>query len=381
VAQNFGADPVLLPLTRLAVHRARDWSADLGLADPMLAAEDATVLGVRLDEADNGHEDDPAGAPSFVDPFGQPLLRDLLVVAAENRRLRDEPLHRRLEQEADDLHRVLEAQVRAEGHRLRDGKLLALAEFAAGAGHEINNPLAVISGQAQYLLGHQADWFPGDVGGEAGKTLKAIIAQTRRIHGLLRDLMQFARPLPPRPTWTDLPTLLGEVAAALGELAGQRRVRVEVASRAERLPVYVDAEQVRTALSCLLRNAVEAAPTEGWARLRLMEPAGADRVEVAVEDNGPGPELAQRESLFDPLYSGRPAGRGRGLGLPIAWRLAGVQGGDVRLDTTRPPEPTRFVMTLPRIPFPTPAPQPLDTAAVPSSFVTPLPDVTANGRH
>ena len=88
-------------------------------------------------------------------------------MAAENRRLRDAPLHRRLEQEADDLHRALEAQARAAGRRLRDGKLTALAEFAAGAGHEINNPLAVISGQAQYLLGHQADWFPGDAGGEA----------------------------------------------------------------------------------------------------------------------------------------------------------------------------------------------------------------------
>jgi two-component system NtrC family sensor kinase len=262
--------------------------------------------------------------------------------------------------------------VREEGHRLRDGRLIALAEFAAGAGHEINNPLAVISGQAQYLLGHQADWFPGDAEGEARKALKVIIAQTRRIHGLLRDLMQFARPLPPRPAWTDLPTLLGEVAASLGELAGQRRVRVEVVARAE---------QVRVALNCLLRNAVEAAPAEGWARLRLVEPAGADRVEVAVEDSGPGPDLGQRESLFDPFYSGRPAGRGKGLGLPIAWRLAGEQGGDVRLDVTRPPEPTRFVLTLPRLLVSGPESQPLDTAAVPSSFVTPLPDVTANGRH
>jgi signal transduction histidine kinase len=384
VAQSFGADPVLFPLTRLAVHRGRELGADLGLVDPGLAAEDAAVLGIRPDEVDRAdHEqgDDPARAALFVDPFGQPLLRDLLAVAAENRRLRDGPMHRRLEREADDLYRVLDAQVREEGRRVRDGKLTALAEFAAGAGHEINNPLAVISGQAQYLLGHQADWFPGDAGGEAGKALKVIIAQTRRIHGILRDLMLFARPLPPRPAWTDLPTLLGEVAASLGELAGQRRVRIEVASRAERLPVYLDTEQVRTALNCLLRNAVEAAPAEGWARLRLVELAGADRVEVAVEDSGPGPDLGQRDSLFDPFYSGRPAGRGRGLGLPIAWRLAGEQGGDVRLDATRPPEPTRFVLTLPRFPVPSPASPLLDPGAVPSPFVTPLPDVTANGRH
>jgi len=57
-----------------------------------------------------------------------------------------------------------------------------------------------------------------------------------------------------------------------------------------------------------------------------------DAITIAVEDNGPGPEAAQRPLLFDPFFSGRTAGRGRGLGLPIAWRLAHLQGGDVRLE-------------------------------------------------
>ena len=52
----------------------------------------------------------------------------------------------------------------------------------------------------------------------------------------------------------------------------------------------------------------------------------------------------EREHLFDPFYSGRKAGRGRGLGLPTAWRLARQHGGDVRFAGA---EPTRFVLTLP----------------------------------
>ena len=68
----------------------------------------------------------------------------------------------RLEVEIDHLRLALEEQVQAEGERLHSAKLEALAEFAAGAGHEINNPLAVISGQAQYLLSHEANWFVGD---------------------------------------------------------------------------------------------------------------------------------------------------------------------------------------------------------------------------
>ena len=125
-------------------------------------------------------------------------------------------------------------QARGEAERLRQAKLSALAEFAAGAGHEINNPLAVISGQAQYVLSHGEEWLASDEEGATRKALQAIIGQTKRVHAILVDLMQFARPAPSRPEWFDLPSLLGEVAASLGEQAGSRGVRLEVrgASRA-----------------------------------------------------------------------------------------------------------------------------------------------------
>src|SRR5262249_42607023 len=121
---------------------------------------------------------------------------------------------------------------------------------------------------------------------------------------------------------------------------------VEVQARPERLPVRLDAEQVRVVLGCLLRNAIEAAPADGWARLVMGAPA-EDRVEVLVEDSGPGPAPQQRGALVEPFLSGRNGGRGRGRGLPVAWRLARQQGGDLHLEPARPGEPTRFVLTLP----------------------------------
>src|SRR5262249_51591779 len=111
------------------------------------------------------------------------------------------------------------------------------------------------------------------------------------------------------------------------------------------LAVEGDPAQLRTALACLLRNAIEAAPPEGWAGLRV-EKGGPGVVNFVVEDNGPGPTLAVREHLFDPFFSGRAAGRGRGLGLPTAWRLARQHGGDLRLDPSAPGL-TRFVLSLP----------------------------------
>jgi signal transduction histidine kinase len=367
VAEGLGADRLLFSVTRLAAGLAQERGQELGLAPGVSVRDEATTLGLAPTDVEGAalftREDDHVSL-EWQDPHGQPLLPDLLAVAAENRRLRATPAQLRLEQEADDLHYALEEQVRGMAERLQAGKLEALAEFAAGAGHEINNPLAVISGQAQYLLGHEAEWFPGAPDGPVRKALSAVISQTRRVHGVLRDLMLFARPAPARPDGFDLPALLGEVAAALAELAEQRQIRLEVTGP-ERLRVRADAEQVRVTLTCLLRNAVEAAPTGGWARLALRELAGGPDVEVAVEDSGPGPDAALVPYLFDPFFSGRVAGRGRGLGLPIAWRLARQQGGDVRLEPPRPGEPTRFVLTLP--------------------LVSPVPggplDVTVNGCH
>ncbi len=404
VARTLGADPVLFHLTRLAVTRTPEPGLYLAPLLAPFAEEDCQALGLscgmenrtrmNADPADlrgSAEEslirENPQNSRSsashsvWADPRGVPLLRDLLAAAAENRRLRNELGAARLEQEADALHRALQEQVRSEDRRLQAGRLQALAEFAAGAGHEVNNPLAVISGQAQYLLGHSADWFDPEIEAAATGALKAIVAQTRRIHGLLRELMLFARPSPPCRVRFDLPTLLGEVAASLASLAAERRVRVEVQARPERLAVEADAGQVRQALACLLRNAVEAAPPEGWARLEMRPGAPGESVEVAVEDSGPGPEPSQRPALFDPFYSGRSAGRGRGLGLPIAWRLARQQGGDVRLEEPYPGQPTRFLLSLPLAP---PEDEPSAVAPPPCLPISTSPCLTpasGNGCH
>jgi len=78
-----------------------------------------------------------------------------------------------------------------------------------------------------------------------------------------------------------------------------------------------------------------------------LENSAAQQIDVVVEDSGPGLPVQLREHLFDPFYSGRQAGRGRGLGLSTAWRLAKVHGGDLRF-VNLPNGPTRFVMSLPR---------------------------------
>jgi signal transduction histidine kinase len=344
VTPPLGADQDLFRVVQLAVALSERQRPALHMSVGTPHAENAATLGLTpSDVADIERRADgwPETAPPTVvweRPDTHPLMRDLLLLARQNRRLAESPAMRDLENDLDHLQQVLRDQYATEATRLRTLKLAALAELAAGAGHEINNPLAVISGQAQYLMHHEPDV-------ERQRALQAIVAQAQRIHQVLYELMQFARPSRPQKQLIDVTRLMDEVAAALGPLASQRRVQLTVHPPASALGVAADHRQARTALGCLVRNAVEAAPPEGWVRVRLEIPSPA-RIEWVVEDSGPGPVPEQREHLFDPFYSGRQAGRGRGLGLPTAWRLAREHGGEVRYEDL-PGGPTRFVLSLP----------------------------------
>ena len=349
VAVSLGADPELFRITQLAVALVQQDGEGLSLA---VGAHAADLL-QALDLTSAALARQAVQAEGVLAPLpATARLADLLALAADNRRLRAARGSGRLEEELDVLQRALESQCGQEEERLRAQKLRALAEFAAGAGHEINNPLAVISGQAQYLLGREAE-------PERRKALETIVGQTHRIHHLLRDVMQFARPPAANLQPLDLARVVDETAVALAEYAEGRKVRLRVRESESGLngrhspllkpdgPVTVlaDAAQLRTALTCLLRNAIEAAPADGWASIRLTLGHNG-QAEVVVEDSGRGLPPAQREHLFDPFYSGRAAGRGPGLGLPTAWSLARQQGGDVVL-ASQPGEPTRFVLRLP----------------------------------
>src|SRR6516164_1824452 len=99
-----------------------------------------------------------------------------------------------------------EAESAASDRQLMELKLRALAEFAAGAGHEINNPVATIVGHAQQLMAGESD-------PDRRHALATIGAQAYRIRDMIGDVMLFARPPEPHPSCVDLPAVLREISA------------------------------------------------------------------------------------------------------------------------------------------------------------------------
>jgi signal transduction histidine kinase len=266
----------------------------------------------------------------------------LLRLAAKTRQRSAAQLVAELE---DRIDRLTDALVQARedfATAVRDAKLDGLAEFAAGAGHEINNPLAVIATNVQLLQSEEDDEH-------RLIRYEAVLRQTRRIHDILTGTRQFARPPHPAPAFVVPASWVPAVVNDLQPLASARGVMLHLPDVGEVVRVWADASHLRAIMLALGRNAVEAAGPGGWARISL-DPS-EECVRVVVEDSGPGPLPAAVPHLFDPFYCGRDAGRGRGLGLSVAWRLAKQNAGDVQFERVAN-GPTRFVLTLPTEPVP-----------------------------
>lgn len=233
---------------------------------------------------------------------------------------------------------ALDAAELAVAETIERAKLASLAEFAAGAGHELNNPLAVIQGRAQLLLAKRPD-------ADDARALRAIIAQAQRAHRILRDLMYVARPPAPRPRPCLTDEVLRNAVRDLADEAEARGVGLSAETRDPGPKGWADPDPLRHLADVFLRNALEATPAGGTVRAT----AGGDdrRLRWTFRDDGRGLSAAAAEHLFDPFFCGRQAGRGLGLGLPRAARFVALAGGTIRRRPAPSGRGTVFTVELP----------------------------------
>ena len=227
---------------------------------------------------------------------------------------------------------------------VEEAKLVALIDFAAGAGHELNNPLANISGRAQMLLREETD-------SERQRRLATIVAQAQRASEMITDLMFFARPPAPRMATMDLMRAVSAAIESQRRAAESQGTRLTPPLASGPIKLVADESLIVVALQAMLRNAIEAVagPGEVIVAVETIPIARSRRREatVSIVDTGPGVSPEARPHLFNPFYSGREAGRGLGFGLCKAWRIASLHGG--RIEVGDGPGGARFTLALPAV--------------------------------
>jgi signal transduction histidine kinase len=217
-------------------------------------------------------------------------------------------------------------------------KLEAMAEFAAGAGHEINNPLTIIAGRAQLFL-------HGETDPERRRSLALVNSQAMRIYEMIADMMLFARPPQPKFDLVDAAKIIDETIADLQTAAAGQETALSRSGHSGPLEIEADAVQLTVAIRALCQNSLETLGHGGHIEIDVQ--SNGEEVLIRVSDNGPGITPEQRRHIFDPFFSARQAGRGLGLGLSKSWRIVTNHGGRIEVES-RPGQGATFVVVLPR---------------------------------
>ncbi len=220
----------------------------------------------------------------------------------------------RSEQSIENLKRP-QAQI------VQSEKLVSLGQLAAGAAHEINNPLAAILGFSDLLADDPT------VPEKARATASKIRDQARRTKTLVGNLLSFARQVPAERTLLDINTVVNNAVQlrALDLRPGTTRVDLQLESV---LPgVRGDGNQLMQVFFNIISNALEAmeATTGGVLTIKTIR----DRANVVILFSDTGPGLQDPQRVFDPFYTTKPVGKGTGLGLSICFGIVQEHGGKI----------------------------------------------------
>ena len=299
-----------------------------------------------------------SGAPALDVPrAGARELADLgaSVGAMTSRLLADEE---KLRTKVEELTRTTKRLTEAQSQLARSERMASVGRLAAGIGHEIGNPIAAIMGMQELLL-------DGDLPPETPRDfVERMKKETERIHTILRDLLDFARPeqptseaSPPEPA--NVGEVLGDVLALVAPQKGFHQIKLERETTDEGLCVALPSSRLTQVLLNIVLNAGDAIGKDGGRivlRVRRDDPASLslsgrrevlpNNIRIEIEDDGPGIAPAVRDRLFEPFVTTKDVGAGTGLGLAVCRGLIEAAGGQIFVEPADP-SGARFIVLLP----------------------------------
>jgi signal transduction histidine kinase len=220
-----------------------------------------------------------------------------------------------------------------EGVLVRQQRLSAMGNLAAGVAHEVRNPLNAISIGLQRL---RLEFSPSDPAarGEYAQLARIIEAEVARLNTILERFLTLARPLALSLTVEPLSPVLAEVLGLLTPQAEKQGIRILQDLRLEGVRVSLDRDQLSHAVMNVLLNAIQAMPEGGTltvtAERRTADGGGATAC-IAIADTGPGIPAAHLDRIFEPYFTTKA--EGTGLGLALVHKIVEEHGGRIQATT------------------------------------------------
>jgi signal transduction histidine kinase len=228
--------------------------------------------------------------------------------------------------DADRVRLLAEAEMSVNNLRklqtqiVQSEKLASLGQLAAGAAHEINNPLTAILGFSDLLADDPT------LSDKARSTAGKIRDQARRTKTLVGNLLSFARQVPVERALLDINTVVNNAVQLRTLDLHNPNIKIELQLESVLPSVRGDGNQLVQVFFNIISNAVDAMETNGGV-LTIKTMRNRGNVVVLFTDSGPG--MKEPDRVFDPFYTTKPVGKGTGLGLSICFGIMQEHGGKI----------------------------------------------------
>lgn len=270
------------------------------------------------------------------------LMRDRLKEAMDEVNQFTQSLESKVEERTRELqlvHQKLE----------QSDRLASLGRLSASVAHEINNPLSGVLNLATVMERVVTDdGIPHHRVNEFRGYLGMVIRETRRIAGIVSDLLLFSRGSRPAPRSADLNQLVLATLSLVDHKLHQLGVEVRF-DQGEDLPhLLCDETQIRQVVLNLVLNAAEATQSRPHGRVTIRTRTDLDRSTVVLEvcDNGEGISPDHLSRIFEPFFTTKDEGKGVGLGLAVVYGIIQGHGGEIEVSSIYG-EGATFIVTLP----------------------------------
>ncbi|MBU1023717.1 PAS domain S-box protein [bacterium] len=226
---------------------------------------------------------------------------------------------------------------------IRSEALAGMGQLAMGIAHEINNPLAGVSGVLQVLESRFAD------GSSEKKAMLTAKKDLKRASGIIKDLLSFAKQKAPVMKLADINSLIGESIDFIPYQPGGENITILKDFDGNMPLIMVDSDQIQQVLTNLILNSLAVLSQKHGAEGIIEISTWFDKsfVYIHFEDNGSGISHENLKKIFDPFFTTKGSGKGTGLGLSLCDRIISDHKGIITVRSEQGLG-TAFLIKLPR---------------------------------